>query len=96
MTWPTGSEFLASLGNNLDLFTVAEVAKRLSVQDDVILGHIRSGRLAAVNVGLGSRRPRWRISTESLEQFLALRTSVGQPEKPRRRRKRQEVVTEFF
>lgn len=75
---------------------MAEVAKRLSVQDEVVLAHIRSGRLAAVNVGLGSRRPRWRISIEALERFLATRSSANQTLAARPRRKRKEAVTEYF
>ena len=87
---------MANLDNNRDLLTVAEVAKRLSVQDEVVLAHIRSGRLRAINVGLGSRRPRWRIAQEALEEFLGARTtSPVQPAKPRRTRRPSQVI-EFF
>ena len=79
------------------LLTVADVAKRLVVvHDEVVLAHIRGGRLRAINVGLGSRRPRWRIAQEALEEFLGARTtSPVQPAKPRRTRRPSQVI-EFF
>ena len=57
------------------LLTVTEVAQRLAVNRDKVLGWIAYGRLRAVNTAKGSLgRPRWRIKPEALEEFLAGRT----------------------
>lgn len=76
------------------LFTVAQVAERLGVGDETVLAHIASKRLAASNVGLGTRRPRWRITPEALDRFLSASTAP----KPvaARRRKRLTKTIEFF
>lgn len=76
------------------LFTVSEIAQQLGVSNDVVRGHIASGRLVAINVGLGSQRPRWRITPEALDQFLNGRTARG--DSTSRRRKAPGRVIEFF
>jgi excisionase family DNA binding protein len=76
--------------------TVADVAARLAVKDEVVLGWIRSGELRAVNVAsAGCHRPRWRIATEALELFQAARRSQLRPP-TKRPRKRRTAVVEFF
>jgi excisionase family DNA binding protein len=55
-----------------DLLTVTEVARRLKVNRDKILGWINYGRLKARNTAKGALgRPRWRIKPDDLEDFLA-------------------------
>jgi excisionase family DNA binding protein len=55
-----------------DLLTVTEVAGRLKVNRDKILGWINYGRLKAKNTAKGALgRPRWRIKPDDLEDFLA-------------------------
>jgi excisionase family DNA binding protein len=55
--------------------TVTEVAGRLKVNRDKVLGWIHYGRLRAVNTAKGTLgRPRYRIKTADLEDFLAGRT----------------------
>jgi Helix-turn-helix domain len=72
------------------------VAKKLVVAPNKVLGWIRRGQLRAFNVASNiGGRPRWRISADDLEKFLALRQSTGSPE-PRRSRRRTENVTEYF
>lgn len=78
------------------LLTVADVAARLVVNDEIVLTHIRAGRLRAINVGLGTQRPRWRISPEALDEFIAARTATPCQAATRQRRRRSEHVTEFF
>jgi excisionase family DNA binding protein len=76
--------------------TVADAADRLNISEDAVLAHIRSHRLLAVNVGLGERRPRWRITDEAISQFLEARTAQKPSEQKSRRPKRQSVGVEFF
>ena len=57
------------------LLTVTEVARRLQVNRDKVLGWIHYNRLRAVNTAKGSLgRPRWRIKPADLDDFLAGRT----------------------
>jgi excisionase family DNA binding protein len=80
-----------------EFYTARQVAERLSVQTAVVLGWIRSGGLRAVDVSNGARRkPRWRISDEALEEFIASRTAVSPLRSARRRRRRNSNVIEFF
>lgn len=77
------------------LLTVADVAARLVVGEAQVLDLIHSGRLTAVNVGLGAQRPRWRLTPEAIDTFLASRATPSRP--PARRRKQTaQHVTEFF
>lgn len=55
-----------------------QIASELGVQPPKIIGWIHSGELHAVNVAnRGSKRPRWRISRESLAAFLMARSAIG-------------------
>ena len=76
------------------LFTPQDVAKVLKIDQELVLAHIRSGRLAAANVGQGTILPRWRISAESIDAFLNAR-GASTP-KPARRRKPAAAAIEFF
>lgn len=60
--------------------TPPEVAKLLRVSHEKLLGWIRRGELAAVNVGNGNR-PRFRINPDDLDAFLNQR-KVQPPSKP--------------
>ncbi len=53
-----------------------EVAERLGLSVDHVLGLIRSGVLRASNVGVG-RRPRWRVALVDLMAFLDQRANGG-------------------
>lgn len=67
------------------MLTIRDVAERLNVSQEVVLTHVRAGRLKAANVGLGSARPRWRISEDDLDAFLASRAVFVAPKQRRRR-----------
>ena len=59
------------------LLTVTEVAGRLQVNRDKVLGWIAYHRLRAVNTAKSALgRPRWRIKPADLDEFLAGRTGV--------------------
>jgi len=69
--------------------TPPEIAKRLRIRPDKVLGWIKSGELAAFDVSetVGGR-PRWRISQQDLDDFLRRRRATPPPKatrKPRRK-----------
>jgi len=78
----------------MNALTVADVAEKVGTSESIILAHIHAGRLVAVNIGLGSQRPRWRLTQEAVTNFLESR-AAPRPE-PRRRRKATVGVIEFF
>jgi len=81
-----------------EYLTVRAIAEPLKVKQDVVLTWIRRGELLASNVAAsGSRRPRWRVSREDLAKFLeARRPAPCAPSARRRRRSKNEHVTEYF
>jgi len=78
-------------------FTPPEVAARYGVKPSKILGWIRSGELAAMNLATSlSGRPRFRITAEALAEFEARRT-VAPVVKPKARPRRHTAGRiEFF
>ena len=77
-----------------DWSTPPKAAKVLRVDPETIRELIRSGELRASNLARrGSTRPRWRISREALEEFLA-----GRGPRPAVKRKRRSSarVIQFF
>lgn len=74
------------------LLTPTEIAKLLKVSPETVIGWIRKGELLGVNVGSGTRRARFRVSRESLDEFL--RRREVQPPAPRQRRRRRTESTE--
>ena len=75
--------------------TPPRVAKQFGVDVHKVLGWIRSGELHAVNVGDGSKRPRYRISPSDLAVFELAR-SVQPPAPWIRRRRKDPNVIAFF
>lgn len=74
------------------MLTVSDVAERLRVSRDIVVTHIRAGRLRASNVGTSMIRMWWRVSEEDLEKFLSVRRLT--PPVPRGR-KRWPKVTQY-
>ena len=75
-----------------------QLAKMWMCNVSKILGFIRSGELAAINLAtcLGGR-PRYRITTEAIRDFELRRTVVPPPTQVARRRKqRQPDIIQFF
>jgi transposase len=61
------------------------IAKRYGVSNAKVIGWIRSGELAAINLASrGCTRPRYAVSPESLEQFERARQVVPPAAVPRR------------
>jgi excisionase family DNA binding protein len=77
--------------------TAVQVAADLGVNQSKVLGWIHRGELRAINVAarLGGR-PRWRISREAVDAFLAARTVQPAAAPPRRRRRADPEVIQFF
>jgi excisionase family DNA binding protein len=52
-------------------YTVNDIANRLGVCEETVLHWIRSGQLAAFNVGRSAtaKKPRWRITPQALSDF---------------------------
>jgi excisionase family DNA binding protein len=77
--------------------TVKDLCDRFGVGEHTVLGWIRSGELKAINVGRrsGMKKPRWRITPESLEAFELLRTPTPPPS-PTRRRKQSTAIIDFY
>ena len=77
----------------------ADVAAKLCVKVDAVLGWIKSGELRAIDVARSRNRklPRWRISPADLEAFEEVRAAKprGQPP-PRPRRQRASDTIDFF
>ncbi len=65
------------------VYTVAEVAKKLSLSSDQVMKHINDHNLIAVNVGRGSERRILRILDEDLEGFVRRRRTGAVPPEPR-------------
>ncbi|MFZ1934594.1 MAG: helix-turn-helix domain-containing protein [Thermoguttaceae bacterium] len=76
--------------------TPPTVAEEYGVDVHRVLGWIHNGELHAVNVGDGAQRPRYRISPADLAAFEASRSATPQPKITRCRRRRDQLVEEFF
>ena len=76
-------------------YTPAEISEILKVDTDGVIALIRSGELVASNVARSkaAAKPRWRISQESLDRFLASRTNA--PTTTKRSRKTS-TVKDYF
>lgn len=70
-------------------YTVKDLCDRYRVREHTILAWIHNGELKAINVGvgLGKKKPRWRVTEEAITEFELLRASQAPPP-PRKRRKR--------
>ena len=75
--------------------TPPEIASRYRVNADKVLSWIRSGELAAIDVSTRpGGRPRWRITSEAIEDFER-RRAAKPAVKTSRRRRQAEVEVEY-
>ena len=80
-----------------NLLTVRDVGERLKIKVDGVLELIHAGLLSASDVSRpGSQRPRWRISADALDQFLAARSGTPTSKRTRRRKPQAAGVIKFF
>jgi excisionase family DNA binding protein len=74
------------MANDDRFSTPPQVAKLLGVGVEKVKAFIDRGELVAVNLSMGSHRPRWRIAPEALQAFLKSRSNHPKPApKPKRR-----------
>jgi excisionase family DNA binding protein len=70
-------------------YTPPQIAKLLGIEAEKVLGWIRRGELAGVNVvDRTGGRARWRVSSDALDDFLK-RRQAAKPAAVSRRRKNQ-------
>lgn len=77
--------------------TPPEIAARLGIKPDRVIGWIRTGQLRAVNVGDRSR-PRWKIKPADLAAFELARSNLATLPRaqPRRRRASQAPARDWY
>ena len=75
---------------------VPEVSAHLRCGTERVLRLIRAGELRAINVGTGSKRPRWVIDAADLEEFERKRANAPAVVKIESRRQRREQVPNYF
>jgi hypothetical protein len=77
------------------LLTPNEAATKLKVTPEQVRSLIRKNQLLAINISTGSKRPLYRISQKSLNDFL---NSRGRPRALRHKKKtkRRDPVRDFF
>lgn len=88
---------MAATATKTEWLTPPEVAKELGIEPEKVRAWIEARKLDAVNVAMETGRtkqPRWRISREALEAFLASR-SAEPVARPRQKRKLGKV-TEYI
>jgi excisionase family DNA binding protein len=78
------------------MLTVAGAADRLNTSPDHVLDLIHSSRIKAVNVGRGTKRPRWRIAPEALKEFTGGRETSTSGMRTRTRRTKGPAEVEYF
>jgi len=83
------------LGQFQILLTPEEVSRRLRVTSEQVRNLIRQGRISAVNVGAGKKRPLYRIRQQALDDFLDNSRQKSQPG-PKKRFRRLPHGPDFF
>ena len=67
------------------LYTVCELQEILKTSKDRVLDMIARGDIVATNIGKpGGKRPTWRITEQSLADYLARYSTQPEPAKARR------------
>ena len=61
------------------LLTPNDIAARLQISAEQVRSLIRSGRLRAVNVGSGKKRPLYRVSEKALDEFIKAGSQTTTP-----------------
>ncbi len=77
--------------------SVRDLCERYGVGEHTVLVWIANSELKAINVGRrpGAKKPRWRVTQESLAAFELLRTPTPPPPRTQRR-KRSAKVIQFY
>src|SRR5947207_2082579 len=75
-----GSRGHAPVINPANLMTSIQAAAYLNVTPEQLSKFVRDGELKFVNLGRGSKRPRYRFTKEDLDAFILSRTKQEQPQ----------------
>jgi hypothetical protein len=59
------------------LLDAAQAAERLNITIEQLMAHVDDGALRYVNVGRGSKRPRYRFKPADIDEFESNRTTQG-------------------
>jgi excisionase family DNA binding protein len=88
---------MAKSSKETNTLTPAEIARRLRISADKVLGWIHSGELTAINVAQNpSGRPRFRVDVADYVEFQNRRQVRPQGPVSKRPRKQRADVHEFF
>lgn len=81
----------------MQLLTAIEAADLLKVKPDRVRAWIKSGQIRGIDLSSnpGTGKPRFRVSESDLQAFLQTR-AVTPDTRPKRRRRRNEDVIDFF
>lgn len=77
------SEIAGAIPDTHSLLTPDDVARHLKVTTEQVRSLIRKGELAAINVGVGSKRPLYRITQQAVQEFCSKRYQGGPAVHPR-------------
>ena len=70
-------------------YSPSDLAARYACKPETICAMIARGDLAAFDIGLGTVRPRWRITQEAVDRFETARAAKSAPAAARRRRRKK-------
>lgn len=81
-----------------EYFTVKEVAEQYGLKIHVVLGWIKNGELAAINVGHSykCKKPRYRIKASALQEFEHLRSTLPERRQVTTRRQIPKATKNYF
>ncbi len=90
--------FAAMIDKDKQFFRPSEVADLLGIDRSKVVQFIKRGELRAIDISLTrSTRPRWRISRNDLESFLARRATSPPPKsRPKLRVRKTDDVIQFY
>jgi excisionase family DNA binding protein len=73
--------------------TVPDVCRELGIQNvHTVLNLVKAGKLAAINISSGAKRPTYRIPRTELDKWIAARWVTALPRSNRRRMKRDKMA----
>ena len=78
--------------------TIQQIAEYLQTTEETILGFVRRGDLAAININLkpDAQRPRWRIEPGEFRRFLLRSRHQSVPATPARKRAKHTAKKDYF
>ena len=81
-----------ALGRAVELFDLKVAAKRLGASVDHVRALVEDGRLRYVNIGRGSKRPRYRFTEADLNEFIETNRARGEAPCPSSRLRKVRIT----